>query len=176
MEIAEPANHVLSATHFEHPTTDFVRTVTDTVDHHRERNVVGAKFVRVQIHLVLANESPNGSDFRNTRDGLQLVSEIPILKTAQVSKAVLVGAVNDRILVHPARSRRVGANHRRYVFRQDSLELLDVFKDARTSPIKVGAVFEDYEDVGVSKHGLGSDGLHMGGGKQRGYDRIGDLV
>ena len=132
----------------------------------REWNVVSAKFVRVQIHLVLANEPSDGSDFSNARDGFELIPQIPVLKAAQICEAVLVGAVNDRVFIHPARSGCVRTDHRRYVFRQDSLELLDVFQNARTRPVKVGAIFKDDEDVGVSKHRLGANGLHMGSGKQ----------
>ena len=94
------------------PAANFIGAVANAVNHHRERNVVSAKFVGVQIHLILPNESTDGSDFRNARNGLQLIAKIPVLKTAQVREAVLVGAVNDGVFVHPAGSRRVGANHR----------------------------------------------------------------
>ena len=176
MQVTEPANHVLRAAHLQHAAANFVGAVTDTVDHHRKWNVVGAEFVGIQIHLVLANESSNGSNFRYARDCFQLIPEIPILKGAQVRKAVLVGAVNHRVFVHPSRTGGVGPNHRRYVFWQDPLELLDIFKNARPRPVEVGAVFKNCEDVGVSKHRLRADGLHMRGGQQRCYDRVGDLV
>src|SRR5207302_7498158 len=70
----------------------------------------------------------------------------------------------------------VGADHGSDIFRQDPLKLLDVFEDAGTRPVEVGAVFEDDEDVGIAEHGLSANRLYVGGGEKRGDDRVGDLI
>src|SRR5215472_11446775 len=69
-QIAETANHVLRSTHFEHTPTDFVCAVANLVDHHRERDVVGAQLIRIKVDLILADEASNRGDFRNPRNSL----------------------------------------------------------------------------------------------------------
>jgi hypothetical protein len=57
-----------------------------------------------------------------------------------------------------------------------SADLLQVFNHTRARPVEVGAVFKNYIDVGIAKHGLRADGLHMRGGQQAGDDWVGYLV
>ncbi len=126
--------------------------------------------------MILANEPAHGCNFRHTRNGFELKTEIPVLQAAQFGKAVAVGAVNDGIFIDPAGSGSVRSNHGRHIFRQDTLELLDVFEYAGARPIKVRAVFKNHEDVGITKHGLRADSLHVGSSEESGDDGIGNLV
>ena len=63
-----------------------------------------------------------------------------------------------------------------HILRQTSADLLQVFDNTRTRPVKVGAVLKHHIDVGVAEHGLCAHGLHMRRGEKTGHDRIGHLI
>src|SRR6266566_1156551 len=93
-QIPEAANHVLRAAHFEDSPADFIRAGPDLFNDCGERYGVGAQFVRIEIHLVLFDESTNGRDFGDARDRFELVAQIPILNAAQFGQAALMGAIH----------------------------------------------------------------------------------
>ncbi len=164
-QIAESPDHVFRAAHFKHSPADFIRAGADFFDDRGKRDSVGAKLVRVQIDLVLLDEPADRRHFRYSRNGFELVAEVPILNAAQVGKTALVAAVHKDVLVDPARPRGVRSNHWMDVRREPSLNLLHVFENPRARPIQIGSVFEDDEDVGIAKHGLRAHGFDVRSGK-----------
>ena len=76
-------------------------TASNTV---RNRNVECAQLRRVHVDLILANESADARNFRDSRNGVELVSNEPVLKRAQ--RARIVRAI-DRVPEHLADARRV---------------------------------------------------------------------
>ncbi len=81
-QVTQTANHVPSAGHFENAATNLIGRIANAVNHHGKRDVVRAKFIGVQIYLILPDEPAHGSNFRNTRNGFELKAEIPVLKAA----------------------------------------------------------------------------------------------
>ncbi len=116
-QVAQAANHVASAGHFENAAADFVGGIANAVDDHGERNVVGAKFVGVDVYLILLNEAAHGGDFSDARNGFELKAKIPILEAAQFGEAVAMGTVDDGVFVDPACAGGVGADHGSDIFR-----------------------------------------------------------
>src|SRR5260370_5219738 len=82
-QITQTANHVFRATHFEHSSADFVCAGPDFFDDGRKGNSVGAQFVGINIDLVLFDESADGRDFGNARNGFELIAQVPVLNAAQ---------------------------------------------------------------------------------------------
>ncbi len=142
----------------------------------RERDVVRLELIRVELHLVLADEASDGGHLGNAGNSFKLITDEPILKTAQVCQAVLMAVVNQHVFIDPTRPRRIGTEDGVDAGRQLALKLLKVFENAGTRPIKIRAVLEDDVHIRIPKHGLRSDILHLGRSEQRGYNGIGHLV
>ena len=85
-------------------------------------------------------------------------------------------AVHDGVLVDPARASGIWPDSGMHVRGQPPGDLLQVFGHARPSPVEVGVILKDNEDIGVAEHGLGTHVLHVRSRKQSGHDRVGDLV
>ena len=101
---------------------------------------------------------------------------MPILQAAQVGKTVGSALVNDGILKDPARAGRVGADGWMHILWQAAADLLKIFDYARTRPIRIGSIFEDDKDIGVSKHCLRAHRLHVRRSQEASDNRISDLI
>src|SRR5579875_2043409 len=130
LDIAHATDHVIGAGHLEHAPADLVVAVANLVDHHLERNVQRKQAVRVELHLVLSDESTDSCDLRHAWDGFELVAYIPLLQGIQVGKAQVMALVEQDVLVHPAGAGCVGADYRVNVRRQPPLKLLHVLEYA----------------------------------------------
>jgi AcrB/AcrD/AcrF family len=89
---------------------DFIRAGSDHFDDGRKRNAVSAKFVGIDINLVLLDES-DGRDFGNARNGFKLVAQIPVLNAAQLGEAALMRTVHENVF-YPRRCGRVAGRGR----------------------------------------------------------------
>ena len=176
LKIAETANHVFRPAHLQQPAAHFIGAAADLLNDCRERNVVGLKFVRIELDLILPDEAADGGDFGDARNGFELVANVPILKAAQIRQAVLVAVVNENIFVDPAGAGRVGPEHGINAGRQLALQLLQVFEHPRARPVEIRAVLEDDVHVGIAEHGLRAHCLDLRRGEHRGDDGVGHLV
>jgi hypothetical protein len=84
--------------------------------------------------------------------------------------------IYESVFVDPSRTRCIRSNRRMHVGGQAASNRLQILDNSRASPVDVRAVFRDDENVGIVKHRLGTDGLHVWRGEQGGDDWIGDLV
>ena len=175
-QVAETANHVFCPAHFEQASADFIGAAANFFDDRREGNAVGAEFVRIDVHLILTNESANARHLSNSRDGFKLIPQIPVLNAAQVGEAVLMAVVYKDVLVDPSGARRVWTDDRMHAFREPPGNLLHVLQDSRPRPVQIGAVLENNEDVGISEHRLRSHGFDMWSGEKRRDDWVRHLV
>src|SRR5208282_1722296 len=55
-------------------------------------------------------------------------------------------------------------------------DLLQIFRDPGTRPVKIGSVFKHYENIRVPEHGLGTYRFNVRCCQQRGDDWVSDLV
>src|SRR5204863_223394 len=78
-QITQTANHVFRAAHFEDSPSDFIGAGANLFNDGGKRDAIGAQFVGIDIHLVLLDESPDGRDFGNARNGFKLIAQVPIL-------------------------------------------------------------------------------------------------
>src|ERR1700693_755878 len=130
MQIAEAANHVFRSAHFKQAAAHLIGAGANFFNDRAEGNRVIAKFVRIEIYLVFANESADSGDFGDARNSFQLVAQIPILETAQIGEAALVAAIDERVFVYPACSRRVRTDYGMNVGGEAARDLLHVFQNS----------------------------------------------
>ena len=84
--------------------------------------------------------------------------------------------IDDRVFIHPASAGRVGTDQGVDRRRKASPDLLEILQHARARPVKIRAILEYNEHVGIAEHGLGAHGFYVRRGKQRRHDRVGNLI
>ena len=124
----------------------------------------------------MLDESPDGRDFGNARNGFKLIAQVPILNTAQLGETALVGAIDKNVFIDPPGTGRIRADDGMDIGRQSSFDLLHVLQHSRTRPVEIGPVFKNHEDVGIAKHRLRADGFDMRGGQKLRDNRIRHLI
>src|SRR5579863_3420224 len=82
VQIAETSDHVLRAAQFEQAAAHFIRAGANLVDNRGKRNSVSAELVGVEVDLILPHEAADGGDFGHTRNGRELVAQVPVLKAS----------------------------------------------------------------------------------------------
>src|SRR5271170_1430138 len=111
-QIAEAANHILCATQVEHSAAHLIGAGLHSVDDRREGDTIGKQLVRIELHLVLADEAADARNFRDSRHSFESIPQTPVLQTAQLSKAMLPTFIYDGIFVDPPCSSSIGTNRR----------------------------------------------------------------
>ena len=176
IDVAGGADHVLGLRHLDHPTAGFHIAAPDGIAHPGQRYVVGAQLVRVHHHLILAHHAADGGDFRDALDGLQLVLQKPVLNGTQLAQVVLAGAVDQRVLIHPADPGSIGAKRSADTFGQCGRNLTEVFQNPRARPVQIGAVFKDDIDEGVVEKRVPAHGHGARHRQHGGSQRVSNLV
>ena len=176
LQIARSAHHIFGLAELENRTAGFLIGLPDRGDGLSMGNAEASQLHRVEHHLVLLDHAADAGDLGNAGQALELVAQEPVLERSQLREIVPAGAVDQRILVHPANAGRVGPDRASRGFGQPALHLVEIFEDARSRPIKVGAVLEDDIDEAVPEKGIAAHGFRAGHREHRRCERIGDLV
>src|SRR3954469_6381815 len=176
LHVAAAAHHELPARELDQPAAHVVVPAPDRLDEIAHRQPVGDQVIGVHADLVLAHLPADGGDLRDAGDGLQRVAQEPILVRAQLVARVAAGAIDERVLEHPADAGRVRPQLGLHAGRQRALDLAQVLEDAAARPVQIGAVLEDDVDVAVAEVREAADRLHPRRSQHVGGDRIGDLV
>src|SRR5262249_20180088 len=71
---------------FDDVASDISVATHDRINHGRERNLVGAQAVRVDVDLVLPDEAADAGDFGHTRHGVELITDEPILDRSEFAQ------------------------------------------------------------------------------------------
>src|SRR3546814_11240111 len=83
-------------------------------------------------HLILLHHAADSGDLRDTRHGLQLVAQKPVLNPAELRQVVAACPVDQRVFIYPADAGRVrparAAGARRYA----TPHLIETFEHARS--------------------------------------------
>src|ERR1019366_1382710 len=87
-----------------------------------------------------------------------------------------MSTINDGVLIHPTGSGGIGSDGGMNVRWQPAPDLLKIFRDPRTRPVKIRSVFKYDENIGIPKHGLGAHRLNVRCCQQSGDDWVSDLV
>src|SRR5260370_21241463 len=141
MQIAEATNHVFRPAHFKQPSPHFVRTGSNSFDDSGERDAIGTKFVRVHVDLILANEPANRGYLGHSGNRFELVTQVPILKAAQIGQTALMAVVHERVFIDPTRASRIRPDDAMHPPRQPTRDLLHVLENARTYPVQISSIF-----------------------------------
>ncbi len=176
LEIAPRTDHVLGLGQLDHRSAGFAIRVADRRDHLSERQVVGLEPRRVDDDLVLAHHAADRRNLGDVRDRLQLVLEEPVLERAKLREVLRALAVDQRVLVDPAHTGRVGTERRLRGRWQPALHLVQVLEHARACPVLIGAILEQHVDEGIAEERIAAHGFRPGHRQHRRRQRIGDLV
>ncbi len=87
-----------------------------------------------------------------------------------------MAVIHERIFINPTRAGRVRTDRRTHIGRKAAGDRLQIFHNARTSPVNISSIFEHDEDVGVVKHGLRAHSFHLRRSQEGGDNGVGDLI
>ena len=107
---------------------------------------------------------------------MQVITQRPILEGAQLGEAVFPGVINERVFVNPPDPSGVRAKRRVYIFRQLIADLVQIFEDARTRPVDIGAVFENHAYKRKTEEALAPGVFYVRRGGKRADNRVRNLV
>src|SRR5258708_40095075 len=97
MQIAESANHVFGPAHFKQASTNFIRTCSNSFADRRKRASLCAKFVGVQVDLILAHESADGGYVGHSGNRFELLPHLPVFTASQVGQTALMPVAPKRV-------------------------------------------------------------------------------
>ena len=132
--------------------------------------------VRIEHDLVLLDHASDTRHFRDAGNGLELVSQEPVLNASQARQIMSAGAVDKGIFVNPPHARRIRTERARNTLGQAILDLVEVFEHTRPRPVKVGTILENDVDVAVTEHRVAAYGLCSGHRQHGRRHRVGHLV
>src|SRR5438034_658503 len=92
LDQSKSSNDILHVGRFDDLRADIVIAALDGFEYRPDRNVEGAQLHRVDVDLILPDEPADARDLRNTPNGVELISNKPILKRPK--RAWIVGTVN----------------------------------------------------------------------------------
>ena len=139
-----------------------------------ERDVARGHLDRVEIDLVLLDESADARNLGHAVDGLQAELQIPVLDRAELAEVVVLRL--QRVPEHVAHARPLGAEARRDAGGQQGADVVQPLEHARARPVDVDVVVEDDVDEREPEHRLRAHGLQVRQSLQVRRERIRDLI
>ncbi len=173
-QVSASANDELEAGQLDGAAADVGVAAAHDVADAVERDAEVAHALRVDDDVVLLDEAADAGDLGDALRLGQPELEVPVLHRAGLGEVPVVAG--DRVLVGPAHAGGVGSERRRDAGRQALAGRGEVFEDAASRPVDVGAVLEDHVDEGDAKEGEAAHDLRLRHRQHRGRQRIGDLV
>src|SRR5262245_12257383 len=127
LDVAMSADEILLSSYFEHLATDISVAHLYCLDDVAKRDVVGQQFIRIEVHLVLLDESADCRDLGHALDRFERVTQMPVLIATQCGKVVFAALVHECVFKHPAHARSVRADYGIHAFGQHSAHGIQVF-------------------------------------------------
>ena len=162
------------AVRLEHVAADIEVAVADGRHHRAERQVVGPQAIRIDVDLVLLHVAADRRDFRDARNGVELVADEPVLQRAQFAQRMR--RTLDRVPEHVADAGRVRAERRRDARGQALRDEAHALEHASPREVQIHVVLEDDVDHREAERRLRADDAHAGQPLQVRRQRVGDLV
>lgn len=175
-QVAGRTHHVLRLGQLDDRAAGCLVGLAERIRDRRLRDAVGTQLVGIEDDLVLAHHAADARDFRDVRHGLQLELQEPVVERAQLPEIVTAGAIDERVLVHPADAGRIRPERHGRAGRQAALHLAQVFEHARARPVGIGAVVEQHVDERIAERRVRAHGRRARHAEQRRRQRIGDLI
>ena len=150
----------------------------DLVECHIER----PHLLRGDLDLVLPDESADAADLGDSRDGVELVANEPILERTQLTEVVaaatgrLRGVDLEVVLIDPSEAGGVWTEFGDDPFGQRPAEVVEAFENALTGEIVVGLVLEDDCEKREPEHRGRPHRLDTRESLEVDGKRVGDLV
>jgi hypothetical protein len=173
-QVTAAAHHVLGLGHFDDAAADIAIRFTDRLHHLHQRHTKGAQLDRIDHHLILLDETADAGHLGHARSLGQLVADEPVLDGAQLGQRFVLG--QHRVLIDPADTRGVRPQLRRDALGQSACSEVEVFEDARTRPVDIGAILKNHIDKRGAEEGEASNHLGFRHREHGRGQRIGDLV
>ena len=112
--VAPAPHHVFRSAQLYGSPSDVVVAHADRVSNGFNRNAVRGKFVRIQIDLILLDETSQARHLGDPFNTRQLIAKIPILQTSELREIVFAALFHQRVLKHPADSGGIRPQDRRH--------------------------------------------------------------
>lgn len=168
-KVSPTSHHVLPPGKLDEAPLHVVVSPADRFHHFLQRDSVGGQGSGVQIHLVLPDEAADGGDLRHTGNGLQFVSQIPILKGTELGEVMGARGVHEGVLVNPANGRRVLCRFHFHPTGETGQNVAQGFDNPGAGPVDVRAVFKDEVYERIAEVGKSPD-ISDPGHSQQGLD------
>ena len=126
--------------------------------------------------MVLAHEPADAGNFRHAFDAADLIAQIPILKAAQLGQIIFPRFIDQRVLKDPADAAGIWSKCRGYARREATARLIQIFENAASGPINIGAVFKNNVNIRVPEVGKAAHRFYSGSRNHGGHDRISYLI
>src|SRR5258708_28918957 len=143
LDVTAASDEKLGRRYFERFAADILITHPDRVDDIANRDVISGQLVRIEIDLILFDETANRRDLGHTFHRFQRVPDIPILERTQRRQIMFAALVDQRVLVNPTDSGRVRSDNRIDALRQRSANRVQILDHPRSSPINVRTILKD---------------------------------
>ena len=174
--IAATTNHVLGLSHLDEAPADVAVRSHDCIADLAQGNLIPEQCIRVDLDLVLPDESTDRRDFGDTGHGLQRIAEIPVLQGTEFGEIMAAAPVHQGVLVDPANAGRIRPEGRRDVVGYPVADVVQVLQDSRPRPVQVGAILEDDINEREAEKRIAPHDLRSRNGQHRRSQRVGHLV
>jgi len=109
-DISAGAHEVLVLGNLDNATSYVTVRAADRIGNIPHRDAVALELCRVEVDLILLDESPDRGHLGNTVHPLEPVPKGPVLKGAELLEIVVPGGVHERVFENPSDTRRIGAD------------------------------------------------------------------
>src|SRR5206468_523110 len=128
------ADQILLPCELDDPPAHVAVTIFDDVNDVVQRDPEGEEPIRIDVDLVLLDETTYSSDLGHARHGLQPVADVPVVEGTHLGEVVTPAPIHEGVLEGPADSGRVGTQDGGDALRELSPDLIHVLEDAGPAP------------------------------------------
>ncbi len=159
---------------FNHIAANVMIGTLHSLNHYGKRNAVATQLVWIDINLILLHVTANTRYFRNTGNGVQLVSHVPVLQCPQVAQVHTFAF--QRVPENLTYAGRIGTKRWNHTFWQLLGHEIQPFQYACSGPVQINVVFEDDINHREAECGTGANDTHAGQTLKISDQRIGHLI
>ena len=176
LRISTAAHHVFGAAQFHQPSAHIVIPGAHGIGDLCDRDVIGLQAIRVDVHLILANEATQRRHLSHAWNRAQLIAEEPILQGPQLRQIALTGGVDQRVLEDPADAGCVRTKLGVDTLRKPRQHTGQIFERARARPVDIGAFVENDVDERIAEVRITAHRFDLGSAQHGRDDRVRHLV
>jgi hypothetical protein len=172
--VADAAHDVFGLPDLDEPSADVVVRAAHSFDDGIERHVARGHLDRIEIDLVLLDESADARNLGHAIDGLQSELQVPVLDRAELAEVVILRL--QRVPEDVADAGALGAETRSDAIGQQRADVVQSLEHARACPVDVDVVIEDDVDEREAEHRLRAHGFEVRQSLKIRCERICDLI